>query len=350
MLCVVSKIMNTINIMCEAPSVKGNTPTTSVVNMNHPSPCPTLGSTSSLGSAPPEGGVSKYPGVLVSQELGGVWVGDGPHHLGTDDFWINPTLHPRNMGSWKLGCGFNIQPSKISINPTPYRPSRPTPLTLQNHDTTTVTSSPTTGTTVTPTPATNRIKTATGGIRKVPKGTIKKFPEESNYVCDGIDCSFVTNSPYKFFNHQSIPHNWKPGSQNWCFAKAKALALGRKSYGLKVSGPTVFQSTDVRVKSGKLPPNIICAKQDSPLSTSATKSTISPVTTPIPSTHDSTNVILLSESGTSLPLPIKGTPKKKVKPTLGNRSFLNVVMDKEECSSVPLNSTLTPEILNGRVS
>ena len=339
MLCLVSKIMNTINIMCEAPSLKGNTSTTSVANLNHPSPCPSLGSTSSLGSAPPAGGMNKYPGVLVSQELDGVWVGD--------DFRSNLTLRPRNLGSWKFGCGSNLQPSNNSIHPTPYSPSRPTPLTPQIHAKTSFTSSPTPVTTVTPTPATNRIKTATGGIRKVPKGTIETPSTESNYVCDGIDCSFITNSQYEFFKDQSLPHNWKPGSQNWCFAQAKALALGRKSNGLKVSGPTVFQSTDIRAKLGKLPPNIICEKNDSPLSTSATIATISPVTTPNPSTHDSTNVILPSHPETFLPLPIKCTPKNKVKPTLGKRSFLNVVMDKEACSSVPLNSTLTSQILDG---
>ena len=64
--------MNTINIMCEAPLLKGNIQTASVVNQSHPLPLPSHGSTSFLGEAPPEGGVSKYPGVLGDHELGGV--------------------------------------------------------------------------------------------------------------------------------------------------------------------------------------------------------------------------------------------------------------------------------------
>ena len=59
-----------------------------------------------------------------------------------------------------------------------------------------------------------------------------------------------------------MPHNWKPGSQNWCLAKAKSLAQGIKPVGLKASGPTQFSSTDIRVKKGELPPYLIETKCD----------------------------------------------------------------------------------------
>ena len=60
-----SLIMNTISIMCVAPLLKGKTSTTAMANPSHPSSPPSLGSTGPLGSAPPEGGVCKHPGVLV---------------------------------------------------------------------------------------------------------------------------------------------------------------------------------------------------------------------------------------------------------------------------------------------
>ena len=283
--------MNTINIMCEAPLLKGNIPTTSVVDLNNPSPYPSLGSTRSLGSAPPEGGMSKYPGVLGDHELGGVWVEDEKHPWDYGDSRIVPLLRPENFGAWKLGSGSSLPVSNHSNHPTPYCPIPPTPSTpipprpsTPNPSTpipptpstpnpptpstpllpapSTPQIHPTTPSTLgTPNPTSTIIKTATGGIKRLAKRQIKLPTPKSSYVCDGIGCSFVTNSPYTFIKHQSTPHKWKSGSQNWCFAKANALAQGRKHHGIKASGPTVFQSTDIRVKSGQLSPNVIYEAQ-----------------------------------------------------------------------------------------
>ena len=262
--------MNTINIMCEAPLLKGNIQTASVVNQSHPLPLPSHGSTSSLGEAPPEGGVSKYPGVLGDHELGGVRVEDEKHPWDHGDSQIVLLLRPENLGAWKLGSGSSLPPSNYSNNPTLYHPIPPTPCTPipptsstplllapytpQIHPTTPSTQG-------TPKPTSTLIKTATGGIKRLSKRQIKLPTPKQTYVCDGIGCSFVANSPYTFLKHQSTPHNWKSGSQNWCFAKAKSLAQGRKCHGIKASGPTVFQSTDIRVKSGQLSPNVIYEAQ-----------------------------------------------------------------------------------------
>ena len=135
-------------------------------------------------------------------------------------------------------------------------------------------------TTVTPITA-HRIKTATGGTKRVAR---KPPPPPPTFVCDGVDCSFSTNSPYKFFTHQSTPHIWKSGSQNWCFAKAKALAQGNTLVGLRASGPTNFPSMDIRVKKGLLPPNVVV--DQTPLSTPAIPPTPTVPTTP--STTDAT--------------------------------------------------------------
>ena len=112
--------MNTIDSMCEVPSLMGKTSSTTIANPIHPSPSPSLGSTGSLGSAPPEGGVSKYPGALVDLELGEVWVGAVQHSLGVELPLDSLSLRPSIIGSWKAGCGFNLpSPTFPSTNPTP---------------------------------------------------------------------------------------------------------------------------------------------------------------------------------------------------------------------------------------
>ena len=256
--------MNTINIMCEAPSLKGNIPTTSVVDLTHPSPYPSLGSTGSLGSAPPEGGVSKHPGVLVGLELGGVWAGKGRYPLEPLPPLTTLSLRPCNTSSWKRGCGFTLAHSTSSTgNPTPYRPIAPTKTTPKASSNTKTPSPPikAINTTYHKTPTTtNKIRTATGGTKKIIQHQKKTSCTTPIYVCDGMGCAFATNSPYKFIKHQSVPHNWRPGSQNWCFQNAKALAQGNKPTGLKASSPTVFASMDIRVKKGELPPNVVQSK------------------------------------------------------------------------------------------
>ena len=208
--------MNTIDSMCEVPSLMGKTSSTTIANPIHPSPSPSLGSTGSLGSAPPEGGVCKHPGELVDPELGGLLVGKGWHPLG---------LRPLNLKSWKLGCGYNLPPTKITTI-MPYRPTPPPKTALQKSI---LRPTPTIVTSI----ATNHIRTATGGRKVVPRKPTKTFVNGYTYVCEGMDCSFGTNSPYKFANHLSTPHIWKPGSQNWCFAKAKSLAQGNMPSGMQ---------------------------------------------------------------------------------------------------------------------
>ena len=298
MLCLVSKIMNTINIMCEAPLLKGNIPTTSVVDLNNPSSYPSLGSTRSLGSAPSEGGVSKHPGVLVNLELGGVLASEGRQCLDHLLPLASLSLRPRNTGSWKLGCGHNLPPI-TSSHPTPYHPSAPSEIT-QKASSITPTPNPPSKTVPTTSHKTSNttinIRTATGGTKRIgkhPKTTSSPAP---TYICDGIGCVFTTNSPYKFAKHQSIPHNWQPGSQNWCFQKAKTLALGNKSVGLNASCPTVFASTDIRVKKGELPPNVIkskCVQEATPLSL------VSPTIEPTPSRINSNSPTPTSTSTTT---------------------------------------------------
>ena len=234
--------MNTIDSMCEVPSLMGKTSSTTIANPIHPSPSPSLGSTGSLGSAPPEGGVCKHPGELVDPELGGLLVGK---------VGLPVSLRPVNLKSWKVGCGFNLpSTNKASNTPKPYRPIPPIKITIHCP----------TPTTITPT-TTVHIRTPTGGKKVLPKKPTKQLP--NTYVCEGVDCSFETNSPYKFFNHISTPHMWKPGSQNWCFTKAKALAKGNKPLGIKASGPTIFPATDIRVKRGLLPLNVVSCGQNS---------------------------------------------------------------------------------------
>ena len=232
--------------MCETPSLKGNMPTTSF-----------------LESAPSEGGVSKCPGDLVDLELREVWVSAVQHSLGVELPLDSLSLRPSIIGSWKAGCGFNLlSPTFPSTHPTPYQPVKPTEATTSTAPTSTITTPTTTIQTISNTiPATTIVtRTATGGTKVVTKHLKKASSPTPTYVCDGIGCAFVTNSPYKLVHHQSMPHNWKLGSQNWCFVKAKSLAQGNKPVGLKASGPTQFSSTDIRVKKGELPPNPIETK------------------------------------------------------------------------------------------
>ena len=307
--------MNTIITMCVGPSLKAKTGTTCVAYPNHPSPPPSLGSTGSLGSAPPEGGVSKYPRVLEDLELGGVWVGEVKSHLDLKLSLESLSLRPSNIGFWKVGCGFNLPPTPSPFtNPTPYHPIAPTKTVPSTPPTTPIPTYPATPIPSTPytnSTTTNLIKTATGGTKVITTLSKKNSVPTSTFVCDGIGCVFATNSPYKFLNHQSMPHNWKPGSQNWCFNKAKSLAQGKKTLGLRASSPTQFISTDIRVKKGELLPNIIetkCGEEPSPppsISPTTTKtsssktpttSTMAPnthsltPTTPTPSTPTPTNV------------------------------------------------------------
>ena len=257
--------------MCEGPSLEAKTITPHVANLNHPSSPPSLGSTGSLGSAPPEGGVSKYPGALVDLELGEVGVGEEQHPLSVELPLNSLSLRPTNIGSWKTGCGLNLSPTSPSGNPTPYQPVKPTKATPSTAPTSPTTTSPTTTIqTISHTlpTTTNIIRTATGGTKVFNKNLKKTSSQTPTYVCDGIGCAYTTNSPYKFINHQKMPHQWRPGSQNWCLAKAKSLAQGYKLVGLKASCPTKFTSADIRVKKGELPLNLIqtkCNEESTPL-------------------------------------------------------------------------------------
>ena len=128
---------------------------------------------------------------------------------------------------WKLGCGYNLPSTKITTTTmVPYCPTPPSKSAFQKsiHSPT-----PTIVTAI----AANHIRTATGGKKVVPQKPIKTLVHAYTYVCEGMDCSFGTNSPYKFAIHQSTPHIWKPGSQNWCFAKAKSLAQGNMPSGMQ---------------------------------------------------------------------------------------------------------------------
>ena len=237
--------------MCEGPSLEAKTITPHVANPNHPSSPPSLGSTGSLGSAPPEGGVSKYPGALVVLELGEVWVGEEQHPLSVELPLKSLSLRPTNIGSWKTGCGLNLSPTSPSTNPSPYQPVKPTKVTPSTAPTSHTTTTPTTTIqTVSHTLPTTTIitRTATGGTKVVNKNLKKESSITPTYVCDGIGCAYTTNSPYKFINHQKMSHQWRPGSQNWCLAKAKSLAQGYKLVGLKASCPSKFTSTYIRVK------------------------------------------------------------------------------------------------------
>ena len=169
--------MNTISKMCEAPSLKGKTSTAPMANPSHPSSPPSLGSTSPLGSAPPEGGVSKYPGVLVDLELGGVWVGEGKPPLGIGISPASLSLYPSNSGSWKLGCGFHLPPQTSPWpNPTPYYPVAPAKSTPSTSSTTPTKTIPISSSTSTS--GTILIRTATGGTR-----VVTKQPKETSPQC-----------------------------------------------------------------------------------------------------------------------------------------------------------------------
>ena len=282
--------MNTIDSMCEAPSMMGEHSTKTVANPSHPSSPPSLGSTSSLGSAPPEGGVSKHPGELGDLELGGLLVGKEWHPWG---------LRPANLKSWKFGCGFLPSTNKASNTPIPYPPIPPTKITIHCPTPPTITSTTTVHT-----------KTATGGKKVLPKKPTKQLP--NTYVCEGVDCSFETNSPYKFFNYISTPHMWKPGSQNWCFTKAKALAKGNKPLGIKASGPTTFPAIDIRVKRGLLPSNVVSCGQNSvhcatPIPTYQTSIPTTPPVTLTTETLNLTSSTTTTNSSTT-PSPSTTTP------------------------------------------
>ena len=259
--------MNTIESMCEAPPVMGKHSTTTIANPSHPSSPPSLGFNGSLGSAPPEGGVSKYPGGPMDPKLGGLLVGKG---------WQPHSLCPSNLNSWRCGCGVNLPPTNLPTTPKPYRPTPPTPTTFPIPLHCPI---PAIVTSTNP----NQVRTATGGKIVLPKVPIKKLSAVCAYVCEGVDCSYQTNSPYKFFNHISTPHLWKPGSQNWCISRAKARAQGNAPLGIKVSGPTQFASMDIRVKQGMLPMNIVSSGQDCVQSPPSipTSSTSNPTTSAI---------------------------------------------------------------------
>ena len=298
--------MNTISKMCEGPSLEAKTKTTHVANPNHPSSPPSLGSTGALGSAPPEGGESKHPGVLMDLELGGVWAGEVQPPLGSVHPLAGVSLRPSLIGSWKLGCGFHLPPLPSPVaHPTPYHPAAPTKSSLS--------SPPSTPSPIHPKTSIH-IKTATGGNKVVNKQLKNTSLPTPSYICDGIGCSFVTNSPYDYIQHQSTPHNWKPGSQNWCFNKAKVLAQGNKTVGLKASGPTTFPSTDIRVKKGELPPNIIqvsCCEEPTPLpSIPTTVTTTIPSKTPTPPAIAATTPTPISTSpmlSSTAPNPTSGS-------------------------------------------
>ena len=172
--------MNTISKMCVAPSLKGKTSTTHVANPSHPPYPPSLGSTSTLGSAPPEGGVCNHAGVKVDLELGGLRVGEVWYPLGLGLPLTGQSLHPSNICSWMFGCGFNPPlPTSTFPNPSPYRPTPPTstmtstpPTTLLNPTTLSYTS-PTTSIV---------IKTATGGTKVVAKQQKNFLPSTNLYV------------------------------------------------------------------------------------------------------------------------------------------------------------------------
>ena len=303
--------------MCVGPSLMAKTITTHVANPNHPSSPPSLGSKSSLGSAPPEGGVSKYPRVLQDLELGGVWVGEVKSHLDLQLSLESLSLRPSNTGFWKVGCGFNLPPTTLpSTNPSPYYPIAPTKTIPSATPTTPIPIHPATPIPATPyttSTTTILIKTATGGTKVITTHPKKKSFPTPTFVCDGIGCVFSTNSPYKFLNHQAMPHNWKPGSQNWCFNKAKSLAQGNKTLGLKASSPTQFTSTDIRLKKGELLPNIIVTKcgeepstppSISPTTTN-TSSSITPTTsTLVPNSHSLTPTTPVRSTPTPTPTPI----------------------------------------------
>ena len=120
-----------------------------------------------------------------------------------------------------------------------------------------------------------------------------------------------------------MPHNGKPGSQNWCLAKAKSLAQGIKPVGLKASGPTQFSSTDIRVKKGELPPNLIETKCDGdptpPPSISPTIiANITPPITPINPTvapNTPTQATTTPSSATPTPTNVTTIPSSLPPPT-----------------------------------
>ena len=272
--------MNTISKMCEGPSLGAKTTTIHMANPSHPLFHPSLGSTGPLGSAPPAGGVSKHPRVPVDLELGGIWVGDVQHSSSLRLSQVCPSLCPSSIGSWKFGCGSRLPPTSSS-NPTRCCPVTPTTTTLSvlpSKPSSIIPNIPTPSAPPIPSTHTSVIRTATGGIKVVAKKP-KKIPSlASNFVCDGIGCTFSTNSPYVFVEHQSMPHTWKPGSQNWCFKKANALAHYNKPQGIKAFYPTVFSSTDIRVKKGELSPNIIKITQEESTLPASSPSTVSPTT------------------------------------------------------------------------
>ena len=139
--------------------------------------------------------------------------------------------------------------------------------------------------------------------------TKKVVSPAPTYICDGLGRDFNTNSPYDFIHHQSMPHNWKIGTQNWCFKKAKLLAQDMKPVGLKASSPTVFASSDIRVKKGELPPNIKMSYCKEP--TSTTPSNISnPTQTTLTSSPTPTEEV-------STPLASTTTPTN-LTPTISN--------------------------------
>ena len=311
--------MNTISKMCEAPLLKGKTSTTPKANPSHLSPLPSLGSTSPQGSAPPEGGESKYPGVLMDLELGGVWVGEGKPSLDVGMPPVIISLYPSNNGSWKLGCGFHLPPQTSHYtNPTPYYPVAPAKIIPSTSSTTPTKTIPSSS--YTATSGTIRIRTATGGTRVITKQPKKTSSPVPTYVCDGIDCTFATDSPYDFINHQKIPHHWKPGSQNWCLQKAKALAKGNKPVGIKASCPTIFASVDVRVKKGEIPPNVLttsCSEEQTLQSSKC--STISPSTSFVTPTTDAKPFITL----TLAPSPISTTKNPPSQPPISTAKTLS---------------------------
>ena len=151
--------MNTIESMCEGPSVMGKHSTTTIANPSHPSSPPSLGFNGSLGSAPPEGGVSKHLGGLLDLELGGLLVGKGWHPLG---------LRPSNLKSWRFGCGVNLPPTNLATTPKPYCPTPPTPTTFPNPVHLPISA-------IVTSTIPNYVRTATGGKKVLAKGPVKQL-------------------------------------------------------------------------------------------------------------------------------------------------------------------------------
>ena len=142
----------------------------------------------------------------------------------------------------------------------------------------------------------------------MPKEPVKQLSAAVTNVCVGVDCFYETNSPYKFFNHISTPHLWKPGSQNWCFARAKARAQCNAPLGIKVSGPTLFTSMDIRVKKGMLPLNIVSSGHDSvkcppPIPTSPTSNLATPAVKVTTQTTNPTSYTPTSSPSSITPSP-----------------------------------------------